>query len=439
MLNGPLAGKLVVFALPLALASILQQLLNTADASIAGRVVSSYSLAGIGAVVPVTAMFVNFFVGISVGANVAVAMRIGSGELQRVREATHTSMALACLLGLSLAALGLAISDPVLSLIGMPADARPDALIYLRIYCAALPFLTVYNFAAALLRAHGDTTRPLYALLLATVLNIALNLLFAKYLLWGTAGIALATLIACAASCVLCVAFLMREEEPYRLDLHALRIRSSPLKDILVIGLPTGIQGSVFSLSNTVVQAAINGYGSAAIAGSAATLNYEYYTFFAVNAFTQAAITFTSQNYAAGKHDRCRRIFKLALLFGFVSSLATSLIFTALGETGLSVFTTDPDALRYAVVRLFIVELPCFLVTFYEIPGGALRGMGCSTAPAVVTVLGSVVLRVIFVALIYPLNPSYEFLMAVYPISWLFMIACMSALYAVMRTRKLCS
>lgn len=437
MLNGPLARKIVMFALPLALASILQQLLNTADASIAGRFVSSQSLAGIGAVVPVTAMFVNLFVGISVGANVAVAMRIGSGELDRVKAATHTAMGLALALGVGLMLLGIAISSWVLDVIGMPADSRADALVYLRLYCAALPFLTVYNFAAALLRAHGDSARPLYALMLSTALNLVLDLVFARVLCWGTAGVGIATVIACAAGAAVAVVFLMREAEPYRLELRCIRIEASPLKDILVVGLPTGIQGAVFSLSNTVVQAAINGFGSAAIAGSAATLNYEYYTFYAVNAFTQAVITFTSQNFAARQFDRCRRIFKLCLLLGAASAFATSVIFTALGQTGLSVFTTDPDNLAFAVKRLFIVELPCFLVAFYEVPGGAMRGMGCSVPPAVVTIIGSVVLRVIFVLWVFPLHPSYEFLMAVYPISWLFMIATMCTLYGVVRRKKL--
>ena len=256
MLNGPLPGKILRFAIPLALSSILQQLLNSADASIAGQFVSSFSLAGIGGVNPVTAMFVNLFVGLSIGANVVVAMHVGAGEFHSIKKSVHTAMALSLIAGVVLGGAGLALAPWVLDAIGMPEDSLADALTYVRLYFCAIPFLTIYNFGSALLRAHGDAKRPLYALAAAVVVNFVLDLAFVRLF-----GIGIATVIAAALSAVIVVAFLMREEGPFRLHLRELRICGPELAGILRIGIPAGIQGAVFSLSNTVVQATINGFG----------------------------------------------------------------------------------------------------------------------------------------------------------------------------------
>lgn len=437
MLNGPLPGKLILFAIPLALSSILQQLLNSADASIAGQFVSNYSLAGIGGVTPVTAMFVNLFVGLSIGANVVVAIHIGAKEFQSIKKAVHTAMALSIVVGLLLGGLGLVVSPWVLDAISMPTDSLADALTYVRLYFCAVPFLTIYNFGSALLRAHGDTKRPLYALAVAAIVNLVLDLAFVRWFGWGTAGIGVATIIATALSAVIVVIFLTHEEEPFRLHWRELGFSGYELRNIIRIGLPAGIQGAVFSLSNTFIQATINSFGSAAVAGSSATMNFEYYTYFFVNAFAQTAVTFTGQNFAAKKADRCRAIFKWCLLFGFVSSLVLGIAFTALGATALSLFTTDAVALSYGIVRLWFVELPDCITTFYEVPAGAMRGMGWSTLPAVITILGSCVLRVLLVAWVFPHFGTWEALMSVYPITWSAMIVAMLISYFVVRRRVL--
>ena len=252
MLNGPLPGKILRFAIPLALSSILQQLLNSADASIAGQFVSSFSLAGIGGVNPVTAMFVNLFVGLSIGANVVVAMHVGAGEFHSIKKSVHTAMTLSLIAGVALGAAGLALAPWVLDAIGMPEDSLADALTYVRLYFCAIPFLTIYNFGSALLRAHGDAKRPLYALAAAVVMNFVLDLAFVRLFSWGTAGIGIATIIAAALSAVIVVAFLMREEGPFRLHLRELSISGPELAGILRIGIPAGVQGAVFSLSNTL-------------------------------------------------------------------------------------------------------------------------------------------------------------------------------------------
>lgn len=435
MLNGPLPGKILLFAIPLAISSILQQLLNSVDASIAGRFVSSQALAGIGGASPVTAMFVNLFVGLSIGANVVVAMYIGAKELRRIKETVHTAMALACVVGVAVMAIGLLVSQWILDVIGMPKDAEADALVYVRLYFCAMPFLTIYNFASAILRAHGDVRRPLYALAVAVVLNLGLNVLFVCVFGWATAGIGAATVIACAVSAAIVVVFLLREDEPFRLNLREMRFRAAPLKSILRIGVPAGVQSAVFSLSNTVVQAAINSFGSAAIAGSAATLNYEYYTFFFVNAFGQTAVTFTGQNYAAGQVDRCKKIFRWCLLFGFSSSLLLGITFTSLGTTALGLFTTDAMALGYGMTRMWFVELPDCLTSLYEVPAGSMRGMGWSTVPAVITIIGSCVLRIAFVMWVFPQMASFQALMALYPATWMFMIVVMAVVYVLVTRR----
>ena len=336
---------------------------------------------------------------------------------------------------MALGAAGPALAPWVLDAIGMPEDSLADALTYVRLYFCAIPFLTIYNFGSALLRAHGDAKRPLYALAAAVVVNFVLDLVFVRLFSWGTAGIGIATIIAAALSAAIVVAFLMREEGPFRLHLRELSISGPELAGILRIGIPAGVQGAVFSLSNTVVQAAINGFGSAAIAGSAATLNFEYYTYFFVNAFGQTAVTFTGQNFAAKNADRCRAIFRWCMLFGFASSLILGVAFTALGTRALGLFTTDAAALSFGLVRLWFVELPDCLTTFYEVPAGAMRGMGWSTLPAIITILGSCVLRVALVTWVFPLSGTWDALMVIYPVTWSFMIVAMLVSYVIVRRR----
>lgn len=433
MLHGPLARKILLFAIPLALTSILQQLLNSADASIAGRCVSNFSLAGIGGTVPITSTFVNLFVGLSIGANVVVAMFIGSGNTERVKETVHTAMGLAIVTGLILMIAGLCLAEWILIAIGMPADAEADALVYMRCYFCTIPFLTLYNFGAAIIRAHGDTRTPLYALLAAVVVNFALNMLFVQVFGWGTAGIGVATIIACALSAFILIVALQHEQEPYRLTVRQIRISRSPLIGILRIGIPAGIQGAVFSLSNIIVQAAINGFGSAAIAGCAATLNFEIYTYFCISAFAQTAVTFTSQNFAAGNTERCKEIFRWCLLFGAGVGLCLGITFTALGRSALSIFTTDAAALGYGMIRMWLIELPDCLTSFYEVPAGCLRGMGWSTLPAIITIFGSCVMRIAFVVWVFPHLNDFVALMALYPFTWICMLTAMLIAYFVVR------
>ena len=333
MLHGPLLGKIIVFAVPLALSSILQQLFNSADAVFAGRFVGNTALAAVGGVAPVISLLIGLFVGLSIGSNVAIAIRIGHGETARIKDAVQTTAVLALVSSALLTAFGVCITDPILDAVSMPSDARDEAACYLRIYFAGIAFFLIYNFGSAVLRAKGDTRRPLYALAVAVALNVAFNYAAVVVFDAGVAGIAIATDLSNAASAMLVVWFLLREEEAFRLDPRRLRIDFPSLKMILYIGLPAGLQSVVFSVSNVIIQAFINGFGTDAAAGSSAAMNFEYYTYFFVSAFAQAAVTFVGQNFAAEKFDRCDKAMKLCLAGAIVSAAALSAVFVGMEDS----------------------------------------------------------------------------------------------------------
>lgn len=418
MLNGPLAGKLVRFAIPIALAGFLQQLFNSADAAVAGQFVGSQALAAIGGTTPVVMLLISLFTGLSVGTNVLVALRIGQGHPEKIGDAVHTSIFVALASGIFLMAVGIALDEPLLELIAMPADAFEPAAVYLDIIFVGMPLSMLYNFGSAVLRSKGDTQRPLYALMAAVVLNVGLNIAFVTVVPLGIVGVAIATDIANGVSAAMVMWFLMHEEGSYRFYWRQLRATKPEMLVILKIGIPAGLQGVVFSLSNVVIQSGINSFGSAATAGVAAAMNFEFYTYFLINGFTQAAVTFIGQNYAAHQLDRCDRIFKLCLAFGVGSVLAMNAVWLSLGTTALSVFTTDQAALEYGLMRWWYGMVFQFIAATYEVAAGAMRGMGWSMTPTLITVVGSCVLRIIWVLFVFPLSPDFATLIIVYPISW---------------------
>jgi putative MATE family efflux protein len=434
MLDGPLAGKLVRFAMPIAIASILQQLFNSADSAVAGLFVGSEALAAIGGTVPVALLLISLFTGLSIGTNVLVAMRIGQGQPQRIGSAVHTSIFVALASGVLLLVIGIVFVKPILSLISMPEDAFAPAVTYLGIYFAGMPFAMLYNFASAVLRSKGDVMRPLYALIAGVLINCGLDIAFVTVVPLGVAGIALATVIANAVGAVIVIRFLMKEEEPYRLSWKLVRPTRSDLAVILKIGLPAGIQGVVFSLSNVVIQSAVNSFGAASTAGVAAALNYEFYTYFFMSAFAQAAVTFIGQNYAAGKLDRCNRVFGLCMAFAAACALILNAAWLALGPTALHVFTTDQAAIDYGLIRLWSGTAFQFIAVVFEVSAGAMRGMGWSMTPAVITVAGSCALRIAWVLTIFQWNPDFQTLVAVYPVSW--MVTSVAMLIAFFLVRK---
>ena len=419
MLHGSLLDKILLFALPLAASSILQQLFNSADAAVAGRFAGSQALAAVGGNAPVVGLIINMFVGMSVGANVIIANYIGQRREEKVHEAVHTVYVMAVLLGVIMLIAGQVIAKPILVLIHTPSDVIDLATLYLRIYFCGMPCVMIYNFGAAILRSIGDTKRPLYCLLISGVINVILNVFFVVLCQLSVAGVAIATIIADTVSAVMVTVFLIRSNDCIRLNLKELTFKKEYIKKVIQIGAPAGLQGAVFSISNVCIQAGINGFGTAAIAGSAAALNFEYFTYFATNAFGQAAVTFVSQNYGARQFERCKKALLLSLFSGMIVTALMSVTFVIGRTPFVSIYTNDPAAIQYGIIRMGIVELFEFIACLYEIPGGALRGIGHSLLPAILTVFGSCGLRIVWIYTVFQRFHTYQVLMSVYLVTWI--------------------
>lgn len=419
MLHGSLLDKILLFALPLATSSILQQLFNSADAAVAGRFAGSQALAAVGGNAPVVGLIINMFVGMSVGANVIIANYIGQKREDKVHEAVHTVYVMAVLLGVIMLIAGQVIAKPILVLIHTPSDVIELATLYLRIYFCGMPCVMIYNFGAAILRSIGDTKRPLYCLLISGVINVILNVFFVVFCQLSVAGVAIATIIADTVSAVMVTVFLIRSTDSIKLNLRELTLKKEYVKKVVQIGAPAGLQGAVFSISNVCIQAGINGFGTAAIAGSAAALNFEYFTYFATNAFGQAAVTFVSQNYGARQFERCKKALLLSLFSGMIVTALMSVTFVIGRTPFVSIYTNDPAAIQYGIIRMGIVELFEFIACLYEIPGGALRGIGYSLLPAILTVFGSCGLRIVWIYTVFQKFHTYQVLMSVYLVTWI--------------------
>ena len=432
MLEGPLVKKILLFTLPLAGSSILQQLFNSTDVAVVGRFSSSQALAAVGSNAPLINMLVLLFTGLSVGANVLIARYIGQNDRKKVSEAVHTVITLSLICGFLLLILGQVIAAPLLRLMNTPDDVIDLAATYLRIYFMGMPFVMLYNFGSAILRSVGDTSRPLYCLVISGIVNVLLNLFFVIVCNMSVAGVGIATVIADGISAGLVMMFLIRnEDESIRVNPKKLSFKKEHLIMILKIGAPAGIQGMVFSISNVFIQTAINGFGS-----QADELNFEYITFYIVSAFSQAAVTFTSQNYGALQFDRCKKVFRLCMLFSCIFTGCVSVIFMLGSGFFITFFTTDPTVIKYAIIRMAIVMLLELMTGSYEISGGALRGIGHSLLPAILTIFGSVVFRIIWLFTVFKAYHTYDMLLMVYPVSWLITGTSVLIAYFIIRKRE---
>ena len=418
MLNGPLASKIILFALPLLATSILQQLFNSADSAVVGQFVSPEALAAVGGNSPVISLFINLFVGLSIGANAVLAMYIGENRSDKIQGAVHTIIAMSLICGVALAIIGLLFARQLLTLISVPPEVLDDATIYLQIYLAGSPFIMFYNFASAILRSKGDTRRPLLALIASGLVNIALNLVFVLVFHWDVAGVAWATVISNVVSAGIVARIMVREDEAFLLHFSQLRIEKVHLKAVLKIGLPAGIQGVLFALSNVCVQSGINSFGSACIAGNSASLTFEVFTYYIITAFSQSAVTFVSQNFAAGKLDRVDRVITICLVGSLVFTAIANVLTVAFGETLMLVFTADATALAFGMVRFYHVELLQFTMSFFEILADAMRGMGHSLAPTIVSLIGTCALRFVWMFTMFYWFEGFGMLMNVYPVTW---------------------
>lgn len=419
MLNGPLFKKILWFALPMAASSLLQELFNSVDVAVVGHFVGSEALAAVGSNAPVIGLLINLFVGISMGACAIISNHIGQQDEKSIHNAINTVALVAVISGCFLLLLGQVAARPILTWMGTPPDVLDDAVLYLRIYFLGMPFIMAFNFGAAILRSMGDTRRPLYILVMAGVVNTLLNLLFVICFGMGVAGVAVATGVANMVSASLIVRLLRKEKEPYRLHFKKMKLHYTELSRMLRIGVPAGVQGMIFSISNVVVQSSINTYGADAIAGSAAALNFEYYCYFIIQGFNGAAISFIAQNYGAGKMDRVRRVFWTCMASSVAFCAAFNWLFAWQDDFFLNFFSSVSEVHHFGSIRMHIVLAFQFLASSYEIAGSSMRGMGKSLTPAILTVFGTCLLRIVWVYAVCPVWQGYDVLMMVYPLSWI--------------------
>ena len=420
MLSGGLAGKLILFSLPLACSSILQQLFNSADVAVVGRFAGDTALAAVGSCVALVGIFVNLIVGLSVGPNAVLANLIGQKKRERINPMIHTILPFGLILGILLMVIGMLVSRSLLELSGTPDSVLQVALLYIRIYFLSLPCMLVYNFGAAVLRSFGDTRRPMYYLIVSGIINVILNLILVIVFQLGVAGVAIATVISNIVSAVMVLTYLYHREDEFQFRFHKMKIEKKDLKKILMIGIPAGIQGAIFSISNVFIQSGINSFGEAAIAGSSLALNFEYFTYDIASAFAQAAVTFTSQNYGAGNVKRCKKIFWLCMLFGMGFTEILSVVFILWDKFFVGIYTTSASVAAFGIIRMRHVCSLEGLTATYEVESAAMRGMGKSLEPSIVTILGTVVFRMIWMVTVFRMFPTYEMLMNVYVASWIF-------------------
>ncbi len=430
MLHGPVWNKLIIFAIPLAFTSMLQQLYNTADIAILGQFEGTNAMAAVGNNISFIGILINLFLGLSLGANVIIARFIGAKQSYKVEDAVRTAFYLALLSGGFLTVFGELITDSVNSWLEVPPEVEDMAELYLRVYLLGMPVMSLYDFEAAILRANGDTRTPLVALAIASLANILMNLAFVA-IGWGVAGVALSTVLANVISAGILFKTLTTTDSVLRLRLTPVRMNLGMLKNIVKIGLPAGIQGMVFCLSNIMIQAAINSLGADTMAASAAAFTIEINVYCFMSAFAQATTTFVSQNYGAGNLPRCFSITRtgLSLAIAFTFAIAALVLFFA--DQALGFFSSEPNVIELGKIRLWYIVAPEFLQAFTDIFSGALRGYGLSLAPAMYTLLGICGVRITWLYTVFPLHPSFDVLMGCYSFSWL-----MSGIFIILLYRK---
>lgn len=418
MCNGPLLKKIMIFYFPLMLSGVLQLLFNAADIVVVGRFAGSESLAAVGSTSSLINLLVNVFIGLSVGANVLVARFYGAGQKKELSEMVHTAIMTSIVCGCILVVLGVALAGPALRLMGTPENVINHSVLYMRIYFVGMPAMMAYNFGAAILRAVGDTKRPLYYLLIAGVVNVVLNLIFVIVFSMGVAGVAIATVVSQVISAVLVLRCLMKTDSDYQLNLKELKIVPDKLFKMVQIGIPAGLQGALFSISNVLIQSSVNSFGSIAMAGNTAASNIEGFVYTAMNAFHQTAISFTGQNYGARNFKRIGKILficeALVLIVGLIMGNAAYLF----GGTLLQLYSTEAEVIQFGVLRLSIICTTYCLCGMMDVIVGSLRGMGYSIMPMLVSLTGACLFRVVWIYTIFQQYRSLKTLYISYPISW---------------------
>lgn len=422
MCNGSIMDKLISFSLPLMISSILQLMFNAVDIIVVGRFSSSEALAAVGATTALINIFTNLFIGISLGANVLAARYFAAGRDREMSEAVHTAVALALISGIVMAFVGVGLSRTALSLMDTPSDVIDLSARYMKIYFMGMPFFMLYNYGAAILRAVGDTKRPLLFLIAAGLTNVVLDLLLVIVIPLGVAGVAIGTVSSQMISCILVLRCLYKSEGSYQLRFSRLRIRWVYLKRIFQVGIPAGIQSTVINFSNALLQSSVNSFGSTAMAGYTAANNILGFLYAAVNAITQACMSFTSQNYSVGKQKRMDRVLINCMILSVSVSVVLGVGAYEFGDQILGIYNTEEKVIRCGLEILSITTVPYFLCGIMDLLPGALRGMGHSAVPMVLSVIGTVGTRVVWIYGFFPGHRSLHFLFISYPGSWIITI-----------------
>ena len=418
MCHGPLLGKILIFAIPLMLSGILQLLFNAADMIVVGHANGPTSLAAVGATSSLINLLINLFMGLSVGANVLVAHFFAAGQEKDCKETVHTAILVSMISGIFLAVVGFILARPLLNLMGTPIDVIDKSVLYMRIFFLGMPVMLLYNFGSAILRAIGDTKRPLLFLSLSGVLNVLLNLIFVIVFDMDVAGVALATVISQGLSALLIVRCLMKTEGYCKLNLKDLAIDKDKLLKMIRIGLPAGLQGSIFSISNVLIQSSINSFGSVAMAGNTACSNLEGFVYNAMNAIYQTALTFTSQNLGGKQYKRIKKVIVLNVVLVTLVGVVMGFFVILFGEPLLGLYTSEQEAIGYGLIRMKIIFSTYFLCGIMDVLVGCLRGLGRSILPMIVSLLGACGLRVVWIFTIFKAYPALETIYISYPISW---------------------
>lgn len=422
MCNGSILDKLISFSIPLMLSGILQLLFNAVDIIVVGRFTGSEALAAVGSTTALINVFVNFFIGISLGSNVLAARFFAAGKDKEMSETLHTAITLALISGVGMGIIGVLAAKGALMLMDTPDNVLNLSTLYMRIYFVGMPFFMLYNYGAAILRAVGDTKRPLLFLIISGSVNVVLNLIFVIRFHMGVAGVAIATVISQAISCVLVLRCLYRTESSYQLRFSRLGMKAKYVKQIFQVGVPAGIQSTIINFSNVLLQSSVNSFGSVAMAGYTAANNILGFLYVSINSVTQACMSFTSQNYAVRRFKRMDKI----LLECLGLTVAVSLVFGGgsylFGSELMHIYTKSADVVACGVDIMLYTTVTYFLCGMMDLFPGALRGMGHSAVPMILSVIGTVGTRIVWIYLVFPYHRALDFLFISYPVSWLLTI-----------------
>ena len=440
MREGPILKSVIVYTVPIILTGLLQLLFNAADLIVVGWFSGSDSVAAVGATGALTNLIINLFIGLSVGAGVAVAQGLGAGNGKQTSEAVHTAVPVAVISGIFLTVIGVLFSRNFLELMGTPdGKLLRLASVYMQIYFAGMTFSMLYNFGSAILRAAGDTRSPLIFLTIAGVLNVILNIVFVALFKLDVAGVALATSISQAVSAILVLLALMKRQDACRFEFKKMHIYKNSLLRMVKIGVPAGLQGSLFSISNVLIQSSVNSFGAAHMSGSAAASSIEGFCYVTMNSFHQTALNFCGQNYGAGDFKRVKRITWVCLMTVAVAGFVVGNLSYIFGRELLKIYITDsPEAINYGMERLKFMVVPYFLCGIMDTTTGSMRGIGSSVIPMVITVVGVCGLRIVWIYTVFALPQYHTFsgLFISYPISWLLTFAALFISFTVVMRRK---